>query len=417
MKNILFALAALVCLIFSQSAYPAASAPPAKSWEEMEAAAPTLTFSGLDRAGVSLLLGSSQRLVVDTAHGIAVAEVLEHDMARLSALRVDRRLEGAGADGFAREVAAVFPAFRPEMKENRGYIIKKPSAKVIKDGPKVQKRAPSEGGRPEVTCFYEGFEQLPIWWEDGGNWFHYEADHANNEGDYFWLDVDCDHNYGSWSASAVMGGDYGIDLYCDDTYDYYTDSWMKYAYFIDCASGWSSASLSFAMRLQTEANYDTFGYYASIDDYDYWGYEYSGDYADYWYEVVQNLKSWYHLGDITDYPDFALAFNFYSDDQGQVGFGAYLDDISIDYDVVGIDSVLAMKGPFRLKVYGGSFQPGAWIYIDGVAVPRVIFKNQNLIVAKGGAYLKSMVPIGKEVCVQVINPGGETTPCYDFIRY
>lgn len=392
---------------------PQAPSPMSATLLEEEAKGSVVTVSGLDRGGLLLLLGSAQRLVADPSAGVAVAALLQEQMPLIAGLRVDRIAPGAGEGPFRAEARALFPDLSAEGAQKPGYLTKTPSHRIVPAGaPQASRRENS----PETTCLFEGFEELPIWWEDGGPWFHYEAGRDNNQGDYFWLDEDCTAAEGSWSASAVFGGDYGQYLNCFDDYDYMTDSWLKYGYWIDCVAGYASARLGFAMTMQSELNYDTFGYYASVDDYDYYGYYYSGDYSDYWYAVTQDLRNFYGLGNLTAYPAFALAFNFYADDQVEEGWGAFVDDISIQYDMIVVDDVVVAKNPFRLKVFGANFQPGAWVYIDGQPVPNMKFKHSGLVVAKGGATLKAMVRVGREICLQVMNPNGNTTGCYYF-RY
>jgi hypothetical protein len=407
----IFLSSALVALCLSATAAQPAPSPSA-AWESMERTGSIVTFSGLDKGSISVLLSASQQLVVNPVRGIAVAEVLPGQLSRIAGLKQDSKSGNASEASFLAEVQSIFPDYRPETASSHGYLSKTPSHKVFpKDSPATP-RVERRGASPEATCLYESFEEIPIWYEDGGPWFHFESGKNNNEGDYFWLDEDCTAATGTWSVSGVMGGDYGQSLHCGDTYDTLTDSWMKYAYYIDCASDQSSAKLSFAMRLQSEQGYDTFGYYASLDDIEYWGYYYSGNYSDYWYAVDQDLRNWYGIGDLTAYSDFALAFNFYSDDRNQVGFGAYLDDVAITYDILGIDDVVAYRGPFRLKVYGTSFQVGSWVYIDGRPAPAVAYKSSGLIVAKGGPVLKGMVNVGHDVCVQVVDLQGNTSPCF-----
>lgn len=401
--------------IASIPAAPPTPAPLTPQWEALEATGSVVTLSNLDAGAVKLLLGISQRLVADPLSGTAVAEILPAQLPLLGHLRTEHAVLGASEEVFRTQAEATFPALMGGSQSTARYLQKIPSSRVIAPSeglPRVQRRESS----PETSCLYEGFEEVPIWWEDGGPWYHFESGRDNGEGDFFWLDEDCTAAEGSWSACAVFGGDYGQYLDCFDDYDYTTDSWMKYAYWIGCAAGYGSANLRFAMTLQSEQGYDTFGYYASVDDINYYGYFYSGDFSTMWYEVVQDLRSFYGLGDLTRYPEFALAFNFYADDEVQSGWGAFVDDIDITYDQIDIADVYVARNPFRLKVYGANFVPGAWVYIDGEPVPAMKFKHPGLVVAKGGKALKAMVNVGQEVCVQVMNPNGNTTECLYF-RY
>jgi hypothetical protein len=379
----------------------------------LEARGSVVTLSGLNRDGIVLLLGAAQRLVADPDTGVAVAEILPAQFPLLAHLRADKTLSNASESLFNMEAERAFPEFAAKSPGASKLLRKTPASRVVPPT-SVEPRVGRRESSPETTCLFEGFEEVPVWWEDGGAWFHFEAGKDNAQGDYYWLDEDCTASTGNWSASAVFGGDYGQTLNCFDSYDYLTDSWLKYAYWIDCIAGYGSASLRFSMTLQSELDYDTFGYYASVDDINYYGYFYSGDYSTMWYSVTQDLRYFYGIGDLTAYPDFALAFNFYADDQVQQGWGAFVDDISITYDQIGLTDVWVAKNPFRLMVTGVNFMPGAWVYIDGEAVPAMKYKNPGWVVAKGGAALKGMVRVGREVCVQVMNPNGNTTGCYYF---
>jgi hypothetical protein len=77
-----------------------------------------------------------------------------------------------------------------------------------------------------------------------------------------------------------------------------------------------------------------------------------------------------------------------------------------------ITGVSKATGPFRLKVYGSNFHPGCTVKIDGVQAPSTQHKNSGLVLAKGGAALKDMVPKGVTVLVTVVNndDGGVTAP-------
>jgi PKD repeat protein len=386
----------LLTLLMSAIAAASFAAPPSSpaapltpQWVALEAQGSIVTFSGLDRNGIALLLGTAQRLVADPQTGNAVAEIFPDQFQSLAHLRMERSEAGACEALFQAAAEREFPDLKAEASGRPKYLRKVPSARLMaQDSPasRVHRResATESGGHLEGfnapptrmahdslpprlqrresatgnTCLFEGFEEVPVWYEDGGPWFHYEAGRNNNRGDYFWLDEDCTSATGGWSACAVFGGDYGQYLNCFDSYDYITDSWLKYAYWIDCIAGSGTASLDFAMTLQSELDYDTFGYYVSLDDYNYYGYYYSGDFSTTWYSVAQDLRHFYGLGDLTTHPEFALAFNFYADDQVQEGWGAFVDDIAILNDAVEPSCTLAcmasaspVTGPAPLPVH------------------------------------------------------------------
>ena len=79
-------------------------------------------------------------------------------------------------------------------------------------------------------------------------------------------------------------------------------------------------------------------------------------------------------------------------------------------------NVTKQGSPFRLKVFGNYFLPGAVIRINGVAVPLTVFKSPTMLVAKGGANLKAMVPNGVPIVVTVQNPGGGLSNGATFTR-
>ena len=71
-----------------------------------------------------------------------------------------------------------------------------------------------------------------------------------------------------------------------------------------------------------------------------------------------------------------------------------------------VSSAQIATGPLRIKVFGTGFAPGAIVLINGHSAPLSEFKSATLIVAKGDALLKAMLPKGVPVTVQVLNPSG-----------
>jgi hypothetical protein len=399
---------------------------PAATWAAGNAA-PTqvLTFQDLTPEEAPAVLSVADQMVWDRTTGVAVAEVPVSLIPRLERVVKSNLVRTEKALGFEGTVRTFLPGYgngRAEGREGAArYAVMKPVEMVKPPALQVRDRVRPERRNAVRTedgsCLYQGFETLPIWYENGGDWWHYQGGQPdNNAGDYFWLDSDCDAFDGSWSADAVLGGDLGISLPCGATYDYNTDSWMEYAPWITCAYQAPGAELDFYGRVQSEANYDFFYYLASVDGINYYGYSLSGDFSDTWYLFSKDLSRWTSLGDLTTYPHFALAFVFQSDDVNNAGFGARVDNISLYTTSIAIDRAFKVGNPFRLKIYGAGFLPGAWVYIDGAAVPKVKYKGPNLIVAKKGRALKAMIPRGTPVCVTVVNPNGGTTPCYMFTR-
>ncbi len=384
-----------------------------------------VTISHLSPKEAPVVLYAADHLVWDRTTGVAVAEIPAALMPRLGSLVKSGNLRAEAAMGFEDALRAFVPAYqgqrRAAQSESHRFAVLEPVE--LTKPPALQLRDAHRPARRSLTrdesgsCLYQGFETLPIWYEDGGNWWHYQGGQPdNNAGDYYWLDTQCDAFDGAWSADAVLGGTLGVNLPCGATYDYNTDSWLEYAPWITCAYQAPGAELDFYGKVDSEADYDFFYYLVSVDGVNYYGYSISGDYSDTWYLFSKDLRSWTTLGDLTAYPQFALAFVFQSDDVYNVGFGARVDNISLYTTPIAIDQVRKVGGPFRLKIYGSGFLPGAWVYIDGAQVPIVKYKGSDLIVAKKGRALKAMVPRGTPVCVTVVNPNGGTTPCYMFTR-
>ena len=234
-------------------------------------------------------------------------------------------------------------------------------------------------GQPEDVCLSENFETTPIWYEDGGLWWHYQGGQPDNAvGDYYWLDTNCDAFDGSWGCEAIMGGTYGGSLPCDSTYDYSTDSWLEFAPWITCLAGAPGAYLDFYGKVYTQTGLDYFYYLVSVDGQDYLGYKISGSLYNTWYNYNQNMRAWAGLGDLTAQPQLALAFVFQSGrdiPQSFTGFGVRLDKISIVTTSMSISSVSKLGSPFRLSLTGGGFLPGAWVYINGASGPRGLFQG------------------------------------------
>ena len=82
-----------------------------------------------------------------------------------------------------------------------------------------------------------------------------------------------------------------------------------------------------------------------------------------------------------------------------------------------ISSVVKATSPFRLKVYGSNFKPGAVVKINGVAAPyATTYKNSTYLVAKKGAALKALCPKGVTVLVTVENTDGGVSAAYSYTR-
>lgn len=350
---------------------------------------------------------------------MAVAEVPGPNLAFMPA-GAETLTPCEGSDSFQTALKAELPEYDQNSALGHRFLTKSPVTMTRPVTAPVRSERSTTARSPQDACLYEGFEVTPIWDEDGGNWWHYQGGQPdNNVGDYFWLDTNCDAFHGSWDVEAIMGGTKGINLPCGSEYDYNTDSWLEYAPWIKCIAGAPGAYLAFYAKLYSQYHADYFYYMVSVDGTNYSGYRLSGNYFDTWYYYNQSMRAWYVFGNLTTYPQFALAFIFRSGQnipQSFTGFGVRLDDVSIFQTNVSVDQVYKMGNPFRLSINGAGFLPGAFVYINGVPVPNTLFKSPSLLVAKGGSALKAMVPAGVPVCVSVLNPNGSTTPCYSFVR-
>ena len=402
-----------VILIVSLASFaaPSAQAPPR-----------LVVSSSVSEEGAGKLLSASDRMVWDRQTGAVVAEVPEANASSLP-----EALAGsptcAPPEAFSEALKTTLPAFSAEAGPSDRYVTKEPVA-LVKPAMALQRAerpsAERSAGQPEDICLSENFETTPIWYENGGLWWHYQGGQPGNAvGDYYWLDTDCDAYDGSWDCEAIMGGTYGNTLPCGSTYDYDTDSWLEYAPWITCLAGAPGAYLDFYGKVYTQTGLDYFYYLVSLNGQDYLGYRISGNLYGTWYNYNQNMRAWAGLGDLTAQPRFALAFAFQSGrdiPQSFVGYGVRLDKISIVTTSMSISSVSKLRSPFRLSLTGGGFLPGAWVYINGASVPGVSFKGPSNLKVKGGAALKAMLPKGQPVCITVMNPNGGTTPCYTYTR-
>lgn len=83
--------------------------------------------------------------------------------------------------------------------------------------------------------------------------------------------------------------------------------------------------------------------------------------------------------------------------------------------ITSIVKLTAPGKPFRVKINGENFQPGAQVFIgtDRIPWPNVRFKNSTMLVVKKGGALKARFPKGVAVPIRVLNPdGGEDTATF-----
>ena len=80
-----------------------------------------------------------------------------------------------------------------------------------------------------------------------------------------------------------------------------------------------------------------------------------------------------------------------------------------------IAGVVKAANPFRLKISGQNFLVGCSVFIGTQAAPQTVYKSAGLVVAKGGAALKSMLPKGVAVCITVRNSDGTESECWTYV--
>lgn len=328
----------------------------------------TILVYNLKPKEAHVVVSASERLVWNRDSGLAVAEIPDAEYARVLPLIKDGRAELKKDEDFQKALAIYLPEYSDKKASGGGYsgnfAVKKP-ATLVKPA-KAVKALRDTGLRNRVedgNCLSEDFEDsnLPIWYENGGDWWHYSDSHQNDKGDYFWSDQDCDAYSGSWSADSILGGDIGGSLQCGATYDYDTDSWMEYAPWITCVSNSAEGYLDFYTTLETETDYDPFYYLVTVDDSNYQGYSLSGNWSDAWYWIDQDLRHWYNLGDLSTYPHFGLAFVFQSDDVVNDGFGVRVDRITISTTAMAATATadpswgkIPLQVQFTASVQGGT---------------------------------------------------------------
>ena len=206
---------------------------------------------------------------------------------------------------------------------------------------KAFKEIPSKiSARGESTILFEDFEgNFP---EDNG-WGIYWGDKG-----YAWDDNDFKPYLGDWSAWCA-GGSYLENPYLDPEGDNYPDNmngWMIYGPF-DLSDA-ADARVIFKYWLESESDFDYFGWYASIDGNNFYGYKTSGNSFD-WVEQAFDLTDVYELGNLCGQQEIWIAFSFQSD-YSVTYKGAFLDDIEIK------------KNVSELKPNLTPYQPAGWDY-------------------------------------------------------
>ena len=222
-----------------------------------------------------------------------------------------RRKDDLRADDYSEPAQAILnlnSVFIPEVDEN-------------------EELSASESLLGPVTVFSETFEgSFP-----GASW--------TLSGDPTWNITDYDKHGGSfsaWCGGSTLDPSVG-----------YTDNMsasMVYGPF--SLADATSAGVSFWYKNLSEANFDNFGWYASVNGTDFYGSSVSGD-QNTWRNQKFDLASVPTLGDLRGQPQVWIAFIFTSDISNSGYTGAYVDDIIISKD----DSTLPNLTPY---------QPSGW---------------------------------------------------------
>ena len=99
------------------------------------------------------------------------------------------------------------------------------------------------------------------------------------------------------------------------------------------------------------------------------------------------------------------------------GQTAFLSGAFTYIDPPVILGVSKASNPFRLKIIGQNFKAGCVIKVNGVPVPATKWKSDARLVARGGARLKALIPLGLQVDITALNVGDgiESSP-YAFSR-
>lgn len=147
-----------------------------------------------------------------------------------------------------------------------------------------------------------------------------------------WDDVDCFPLESTGVRSAWAADLAGLNPCSPDFDDYPSnvDSWLVYGPF--SLADAQSASLDFFFRLDSEQGDDFFWWTASINEVDWYGSKVSGNYTSGPFKNGYNFVSFdltdvYTLGNLSGQPQVWIAFIFQSDDDTNVGKGAFIDAI------------------------------------------------------------------------------------------
>ena len=312
-------------------------------------------------------------------------------------------------DAFLADLGARFPGLAEGAWGH--YLIKVPS-QVRRAAPAVGAPAvagPLSGG----TVLSEDFETVP--WT---RWLPSD----NMGGQYGWAQTTCAAHAGTHSADAVRGGSVGSTLSCSASYPSGLEAWLDDT---QCENfqGAGAAWLDFYLDLDSQMNSDYFGVYYPDNSQSYYGALFSGSTGG-WVHLTFDLKHWYKLGDLSASACNKVSLLFESDQSGDLGVGARVDDLRIQTgSTTGLScsaTATPDSGPAPLTVSftgtaGGTSgsQTYAWTFGDGATAST---QNATHVYASPGSYTaRFRVSEGSQTCysflaVTATTGGGGTQP-------
>ncbi len=184
---------------------------------------------------------------------------------------------------------------------------------------------------PEAVVISDDFEG-PLLTADGGKW---TIRNTTSTQAHQWGTTGCDHLSGLQSVDSVRGGTGGANLTCDDVYPKNMRTWLDYGSPISLA-GTNLPVLKFGFRGRSASSQDSSG---SIEDYagvfisqstaSGNGFYWYGDWQASWYGAAFDVTRWPGLGDLRQFPNLALWFDFQSASGTPVGPGFRVDDFNV----------------------------------------------------------------------------------------
>ncbi len=300
------------------------------SAEEVDTPRQQLVISGADRRLAEDLFGEALaalyledtgevRLLLAAPYADGAKTVLPH------AARFAGTTAGAAAFGSVKSLGEFLAEASKELASQAGnsrpFIMKAPGNRVAPAGLRLRSAATSPAAEALAVVLAEGFESDP--------WTRWQRSDSSG-GAYTWSSTMCDKHSGTSAADAVRGGATGAALTCGALYPNSLQTWIvdgQCESFVGVGQVWLDAYIS----VSSEQGYDYLfiGYERSGGEFT--GSSFSGNLPGWWH-VVDNLKQWYGIGDLTGRACNQLAFVFDADSTIASGWGARVDDVTITTD-------------------------------------------------------------------------------------